>query len=114
MKAWKWIPLVLWLGFALVAAPARSQLQRMMDQLNLTPDQKAKIDPILEDDAKQVRAFREDTTLSAEDRKAKTAKVRHETDAKIKPLLTDEQWSKLQQLRAERKEQGSKKKQQQD
>ena len=37
---------------------------------------------------------------------SKTAAIRAETDAKIKPILTAEQWTKLQELRAERKAQG--------
>jgi len=110
MKTFKYFAVVLALSLAVSAAPARSQIQRMVDQLSLTADQKAKIDPILEDDAKQVRAFRPDTALSAEDRKLKTAKVRHETDAKIKPILTDEQWKKLLELREERKQESKKKK----
>ena len=35
---------------------------------------------------------------------------RADTDTKIKPILTAEQWTKLEQLRAERKAQGSAKK----
>jgi len=37
----------------------RSQVQRMVDQLNVTAEQKAKLDPILDDDNKQVRAVRQ-------------------------------------------------------
>jgi protein CpxP len=91
---------------------ARSQIQRLVDQLNVSADQKAKLDPILDDDAKKVRALRDDTALSAEDRRAKTAAIRTDTDAKIKPILTDEQYKKLEQLREERKAQGKGKKKQ--
>ena len=104
--------LALALSCALCAAPQgpRSQLQNMVDKLNLTPDQKAKADPILDEDAKQVRALRGDTTLSAEDRSKKTAEIRQQSDAKLKPILTDDQWKKLLQLREERKAEGKKKK----
>jgi Spy/CpxP family protein refolding chaperone len=100
-------------SFTLLAAPQsgpRSQIQNMIDKLNVTPDQKAKLDPILDVDAKQVRALRGDATLSDEDRQKKTAAIRADTDTKIKPILTAEQWTKLQELRAERKTQGSTKK----
>lgn len=96
-------------SFALLAAPQsapRSQIQNMVDKLEVTPDQKAKLDPILDVDAKQVRALRADSTLSDEDRQKKTAAIRAETDAKIKPILTAAQWTRLQELRAERKAQG--------
>ena len=92
-----------------MAAPqhqAPSQIQRMVDQLDLNTDQKAKIDPILADDAKQVRALRGDSSPEAVQKKAD---VRKATDAKIKPILTDEQWAKLLQLRADRKKEGKKK-----
>ena len=35
-----------------------------------------------------------------------TAEIRAQTDNKIKPILTTEQWKKLEQLREERKQQG--------
>ena len=47
---------VLSFSFALLAAPQgtpRSQIQNMVDKLNVTADQKAKLDPILDADAKQ-------------------------------------------------------------
>jgi Spy/CpxP family protein refolding chaperone len=101
--------LALTLSLALSAAPQpRSQLQNMVDKLNLTADQKVKADPILDADAKQVRALRDDTSLSPEDRSKKTAEIRAQSDVKLKPILTDEQWKKLQQLREERKTQGKK------
>lgn len=95
------------LSLALSASPQpRSQLQNMVDKLNLTADQKAKADPILDADAKQVRALRNDSALSAEERSKKTAEIRAQSDLKLKPILTGEQWTKLEQLRAERKAQG--------
>jgi protein CpxP len=98
--------LALALSCALAAAPqARSQMQRMVDQLDLSADQKAKVDPILDDEAKQLRAFRGDTSTEATKQKAE---IRKATDEKIKPLLTGEQWKKLEQLREERKKQGKK------
>ena len=98
------IPLILSLGLTGAPQP-RSQLQNMVEKLNVTPEQKAKLDPLLDADAKAVRALR-DQNLSDEERSKKTAAIRAETDAKIKPILTGEQWEKLQQLRAERKQQG--------
>jgi len=79
----------------------------MVDQLNVTAEQKAKLDPILDDDNKQVRALRGDTSPAAAEKKAA---IRKATDEKIKPILTAEQWSKLQQLRQDRAKQDTKKK----
>jgi protein CpxP len=98
------------LMIALAATPQqapRSQVQRMVDQLNVTAEQKAKLDPILEEDSKQVRLLRGDTSTGAVEKKAA---IRKDTDAKIKPILTDEQWKKLVQLREDRSKQDKKKK----
>src|SRR5207249_1622385 len=94
-------------ALTLLAAPPqpRSQLQNMIDKLNVTPEQKAKLDPVLDEDAKAVRALR-GGSLSDEERSKKTAEIRAQTDNKIKPILTTEQWKKLEQLREERKQQG--------
>lgn len=98
-------------AFTLTAAPPqpRSQLQNMIEKLNVTAEQKVKLDPILDEDAKAVRALRT-AGLSDEERAKRTAAVRAETDKKIRPILTDQQWKKLQQLREERKTEGKKKK----
>jgi Spy/CpxP family protein refolding chaperone len=93
---------------ALAATPQqapRSQVQRMVDQLNITAEQKAKLDPILEEDSRQVRLLRGDDSSSAAEKKAA---IRKDTDAKIKPILTDEQWQKPMQL--DRSKQDKKKK----
>src|SRR3954454_2581765 len=98
------------LGLSLFAAPPqpRSQLQNMIEKLSVTAEQKLKLDPILDEDAKAVRALR-NAGLPDEERSKKTAAIRAETDSKIKPILTGDQWQKLQQLREERKAQGKKK-----
>src|SRR5260370_22456279 len=107
MQTLRFLTLALALSWTLIAASqARSQMQRMMDQLDLSADQKAKVDPILDDEAKQLRALRGDTSPDAVKQKAE---IRKATDAKIKPLLTGEQWAKLEQLREERRKQGKKK-----
>jgi protein CpxP len=82
----------------------KSQVQRIVDQLNLTPDQKAKADPFLEEGAKKVRALRDDSSLSAEDRKKKTAEIRKGTVAQLKPILSEEQWKQFEQLREDRRQ----------
>ena len=111
MKTLVSVLLALTFSLALSASPQgpRSQLQNMVDKLNLSADQKAKADPILDADARQVRALRDDSSLSAEDRSKKTAEIRGQSDLKLKPILTDDQWKKLEQLREERKAQGKKK-----
>ena len=91
------------LAISAVAAQAPSRDQRLIGQLNLSPDQKAKADPVLADAAEKLRAIRTDTTLSADDKKTKSTAVRKDTDEKLKSILTVDQWKKLQELRQEGK-----------
>src|SRR6266852_3387406 len=104
------LALTLALSLTLIAAPplvsfktARSSIQNLVDKLTLSADQKAKVDPITDADAKQFQTLKADTTLSAEDRKSKTAVLRKDTDAKLKAVLTEDQWKKYEELKAERK-----------
>ncbi len=97
------LALSLTLGGVAAAKQAQSATQRLVSQLTLTPEQKTKVDPILEDDAKKLLALRQDASLSPEDRRTKSSEVRKDTDAKLKSVLTDEQWKKLQELKEERK-----------
>ena len=84
MKIWTCVLTTFALSFSLLAQHTpRSPVQRMVDQLDLTADQKAKIDPILEEDAKQVRALK-----GTPDGRQRKADIRKATDAKIKPILT--------------------------
>src|SRR5258708_205912 len=110
MKSWKCFVLAAILSISPVSAQhaPKSQVQRIVDQLNLTPDQKAKADPFLEEEAKKIRALRNDNSLSDEDRKKKTAEIRKGTVAQLKPILTEDQWKQFQQLREERQKQSKK------
>ena len=77
-------------------------LDHLTQQLNLTDDQKAKVKPILEAREKKMAEFRGDTSLSQEDRRAKTQSIRAETTEQMKAVLTAEQFEKWQKLVAPR------------
>ena len=70
-------------------------------KLKLNDDQKAKITSILEQRRSQMKAIREDTTLSKEQRMAKIMELRKGTDEQIDAVLTPEQKTQLDQLRKE-------------
>jgi hypothetical protein len=80
-------------------------MQNMVAKLDLTSEQHA--DPIVTNEAKQVRALRGDASPEAA---AKKVEIREATDANVKPLLTDGQWKKLEQLRVDRTKQDQTKK----
>jgi Spy/CpxP family protein refolding chaperone len=77
-----------------------AQLERYAQQLNLTDDQKAKIKPILEDQAKQMQALRDDTSVSQEDRRAKFTTIREATSKQIRALLNADQQKKFDDMQA--------------
>ena len=69
-------------------------------QLALSEDQKAKAKPVFEDMSKNISELRKDTTLDQAARGAKIKDIRDATNAKLKEILTPdqyEQWLKLSQ-----------------
>jgi len=50
-------------------ATVESRLEEISKQLNLTDDQKAKLKPILQDEAQQMKTLHEDTSLTHEQKK---------------------------------------------
>ena len=75
--------------------------QMMKKQLDLSDDQVTKLRPVLAEQRTKMAALRTDTTsnLSREDRIAKGKEIRNAADAKIKEILTPEQYTKWQKLR---------------
>jgi periplasmic protein CpxP/Spy len=87
-------------------APARHQraeghrhgmFQRLGQDLNLSPDQKAKVQPIIDQARPQIRAIHEEAM-----QKRKT--VMDNTMSQIRPLLTPEQQQKLDAMRKARED----------
>jgi len=70
---------------------ADAQLADLSQKLSLTDDQKAKIKPILDDQATQIHSLKKDTTISKDDQKAKSKTIRDASSPKIRALLTPDQ-----------------------
>ena len=75
----------------------RNPLDKLSENLNLTPDQKAKVQPIVDQAKPQIRAIHEDAMQ-------KTKAVMDNTMAQIRPLLTAEQQQKLDAMQKSRQE----------
>ncbi len=73
----------------------KAQVEMMSKQLNLTDEQKPKVQAILEDRQKQMQALRADSSLAPADRRPKMMAIMQSSDEKIKALLTDEQKTKF-------------------
>ncbi len=81
------------------------RLERLADKLNLTPAQKARIKPILQNAAAQLKALRANTSLTDEQRMAQRKQIRRQSMAQIRPLLTPAQQAQLP-ARRDRREDG--------
>jgi Spy/CpxP family protein refolding chaperone len=83
------------------------RLKRMSETLNLTDEQKGKIRPILQSEADQLKALREDKSLAPEQRRAKRREISQATNKQIREVLTPEQrakWREEREAGRERKE----------
>src|SRR5882724_13173046 len=71
--------------------PHGNPLDRMTETLNLTPDQKAKVQPILDQAKPQMAAIHQDAMQ-------KSKAVMDDTMSKIRPLLAADQQKKLDDM----------------
>lgn len=75
------------------------RLQMLAEELELTADQKAKIGPMLKNEAEQLKAIHDDKSLSDDQKKEKAKAVREEGRKSISAVLTPEQAKKLSEMR---------------
>jgi len=99
------IPLALCFGTFVLLAPASSaqnkgaKLQAISQQLNLTPQQKAKILPILADEGPKVEAVKNNSSLSGFQKMQQIRAIHQQTDPQMKAILSPDQYQKLQAIR---------------
>ncbi len=79
----------------------QDRMQMMSEALKLTDEQKEKLKPIFKEEGEKLRAVFEDQNSSREEKAGKMREIREAGAAKIKPILTAEQLSKWEELRAE-------------
>lgn len=75
-------------------------------QLALTDDQKTKVKPVFEEMRQKLVDLHRDGTLGQADRRAKTKEIRDDATAKLKEILTPDQFEKWQKISAGRRSQG--------
>ncbi len=81
---------------------ARQTLESVGAGLNLTADQKTKLQPILTEEIQLMHDLRADTTMTTEQKQAKFRDVMTADHAKIDAILTPEQKQKLSAMNRER------------
>jgi Spy/CpxP family protein refolding chaperone len=76
-----------------------AKLEAISQQLDLTPQQKAKIVPILADEAPRVQAIKNDNSLSKIQKVQQIRAIHQQTDPQMKAILSPAQYQKLQAIR---------------
>lgn len=93
-------------------AEAMAKLQKMSAELQLTPQQKEQIKPILMEEAPKMKSLKENTTMPKLQKARMMKEISDETDSKMKPILTPDQYTKWEGMRAEERQQMMQKMQQ--
>ena len=78
---------------------AMQKAQAIAQQLNLTPQQKEKIVPILVAEAPKLRAIKADNSLSRMQKMEQVRAIHQQTDPQMKAILSPEQYQKLKTIR---------------
>jgi Spy/CpxP family protein refolding chaperone len=74
--------------------PPRDRFEQMAERLQLTADQKTKVQEIFTDTREQLRAVRRES-------EPKVSEIRRQADGRLQTVLTPEQWEKFQSIRDE-------------
>ena len=99
------IAAALCLGMFVLLAPTSSaqgqaaKLQAISQQLNVTPQQKAKVLPILAEEAPKVEAIKSNSSLSNLQKAQQIRAVHQQTDPQMKAILSPAQYEKLKAIR---------------
>ena len=80
-------------------AGAMQKAQAVAQELNLTPQQKEKILPILVTEGPKVNAIKNDNSLSKIQKMQQIRAIHQQTDPQMRAILSPEQYQKLKQIR---------------
>ena len=86
-------------GWAPRVGGGRDRLEELSERLQLTADQKSKVQEIFNDTREQLRAVRQETEPRMEE-------IRRQADGRLQTVLTPAQWEQFQRLREERGRRG--------
>jgi periplasmic protein CpxP/Spy len=79
--------------------PPRNRIDELSERLQLTADQKTKVQEIFGDTREQLRALRRES-------EPKMDEIRRQADGRFQTVLTPEQWQQFQTIREERQRRG--------
>lgn len=78
---------------------AQHRLKRLSKRLNLTDDQKEKIQPILQDEERQMQSVEADSSLTPQQKHHQQRQIHIASRTQMDAILTDEQKKKLAPMR---------------
>src|SRR5215211_8404124 len=78
---------------------SRNRMDELSERLNLTPEQKTKVQEIFSDTREQLRAVRRES-------EPKVNEIRRQADGRLQTVMTPEQWQQFQKIRDERQHRG--------
>jgi hypothetical protein len=84
---------------------AMQKLEKMATALQLTPAQKKQIAPILMEEAPKLKALKGDTSMRPMQKAMQMRQIANDTDAKLKPILTPQQYQTWEQMREQERQQ---------
>jgi periplasmic protein CpxP/Spy len=76
-----------------------NRMDELSERLQLTADQKTKVQEIFSDTREQIRAARREM-------EPRMAEIRRQADGRLQTVLTPEQWQQFQKMRDERQRRG--------
>jgi len=81
-------------GLAHRGWPPGNRIEMLADRLQLTEDQKTKVQEIFSDTREQLRGLRKESQPRVDE-------IRRQADGRLQTVLTPEQWQKFQTVREE-------------
>ena len=91
-------------------AAQAQKLAALAKQLNLTPEQKTKLMPILEADAPKLQAIKNNASLGPMQKMEQLKAIHAQSDPQIKSVLNPQQYQQFQQIRQQEIQQAMEKK----
>lgn len=79
------------------------KMRNLSTNLNLSDEQQTRIKPIAEQETSEAGGVIFTPVVSRKERLSKWEKIVRSSDEKMKPILTQEQWQKLQEMRKDQK-----------
>ena len=83
---------------------AIAKLEKLSSELQLTPQQKKQMMPIMMEEAKKMKAIKGDASLGPLQKAMQLKQVGTDMDTKVQPILNPQQYQKFEQIRQQERE----------